>query len=384
GSSLDSPKPAQGRRISAGTTQSERASFTDEYGRFVKVLYYNSTSTIQLYEKKAPAPVPEMTKPRQGSTFTRLRRASMPKPMIRELYAIKMFHLAKPDSDHLPHLSRGASEQLSLPHPNILSVIDILYNKQGNLCLVMPFCSGGNLHTFLEQEAKSKTNPPLEEVNCSGIQILRAVAFLHENGIAHGDLRPEHILLTARGAVKVSGFGEDGDAVREMVHFSHHEHHGNHNGSRSGSSSGKTPTSNSKLLLCIRRRVSELSTPYLPPERFSSRRDSVRQGYTHQYLYDIRAGDMWACGMIYMILRSGQLPWRGAQGVNRDKSYAEYLYCRLQEDGFRPIQVLETHCRNVIYAMLHPDPSLRITAEEVLRSEWVLGTAICEVGDMGL
>lgn len=34
--------------------------------------------------------------------------------------------------------------------------------------------------------------------------------------------------------------------------------------------------------------------------------------------------------------------------------------------------------------MLHPDPSLRITAEEVLRSEWVLGTAVCEVGDLGL
>lgn len=40
-------------------------------------------------------------------------------------------------------------------------------------------------------------------------------------------------------------------------------------------------------------------------------------------------------------------------------------------------------CRNVIYAMLHPDSESRITAAEVLRSEWALGVAVCEVGETG-
>ncbi|KAJ6104096.1 kinase-like domain-containing protein [Penicillium sp. IBT 18751x] len=381
GSFQDSSKPAQAQKVATENSQSERASFTEEYGKFVKVLHYDSTSTVQLYEKKAPVSVSEFSKPRQGSTFTRLRRASMPKPMIRELYAVKMFHNTKSISKDESHDSGVGSEPFSLSHPNILSILDILYNKQGNLCLVMPYCTGGNLHTFLEQEAKSKSDLTLGEINCFGIQILRAIAFLHERGIAHGDLQPQHILLTARGAAKVGGFGEDEDAVRELTHYSYND---KRRESRSGSSAGKAPTSNSKLRLCVRRSVSEYSTPYLPPERFSSRRDSVRQGYTHQQLYDIRAGDMWACGMIYMILRSGRLPWRSARGVNPDKSYAEYLHWRLKDDGFAPIQVFETHCRNVIYAMLHPDPNLRITAEEVLRSEWVFGTAVCEVGEMGL
>lgn len=339
GSSRDSPEPAQAQKISAATTQSERASFTEEYGKFIKVLYYDSTSTVQLYEKKTAAPIPELPRPRQGSTFTRLRRASMPKPMIKELYAVKMFHHTKANANHVSYDSRDGREQLSLSHANILPIIDILYNKQGNLCLVMPYCTGGNLHTFLEQEAKSKTGLSTGELNCLGIQILRAVAFLHAHGIAYGDLRPQHILLTARGAAKVGGFGEDEDAVRELAQLHDRE---THKWSRAGSSSGKAPTPNSKLVLCVRRRVTDLSTPYLPPERFSSRRDSVRQGYTHQSLYDIRAGDMWACGMIYMILRSGHLPWRSAQGVSQDKSYAEYLHCRLKEDGFGPIQRLET------------------------------------------
>jgi hypothetical protein len=34
--------------------------------------------------------------------------------------------------------------------------------------------------------------------------------------------------------------------------------------------------------------------------------------------------------------------------------------------------------------MLHPDPDLRITAEEIFRSEWVLGITVCEIGGKGL
>lgn len=34
--------------------------------------------------------------------------------------------------------------------------------------------------------------------------------------------------------------------------------------------------------------------------------------------------------------------------------------------------------------MLHPDPGLRITAEEILSSEWVLGITVCEIGEKGL
>jgi hypothetical protein len=42
-----------------------------------------------------------------------------------------------------------------------------------------------------------------------------------------------------------------------------------------------------------------------------------------------------------MLLRSGQFLWRSAQRVNPDKSFSDYLHCRLEEDGYGPIQVLE-------------------------------------------
>jgi serine/threonine protein kinase len=295
---------------------------------------------MQLFEKKSMVSQPILSqKTRTGSLLKKLRHVSTPKPLIKALYAVRVFHHTKANLGRVAHLSQDWNGRPPLSHPNIVSVIDVTYNKQGHLCFVMPYYSGGNLHDLLQQEARAKDGLFLEEINCLYVQILRAIGFLHEHGIAYGDLTPEHILLTARGAVKLGGFGEDEHAVQELLALSHRE---DLVSSQSGLGLPKSREStNFELLLSVRRSVSELSTPYLPPERFSGRRDSVRQGYTHQHLYDVRAGDIWACGMIYLILRSGQLPWHSSRTVDPDKSYNEYLNCRLNQDGYGPIHALE-------------------------------------------
>lgn len=310
-------------------TETLQMSF-DEYGKFDRILHYDDTNTVQLYKKNVPVPEQStsIAKSLQRHVPTRLRRTSTSNT-IRELYVIKVFRHAQKGLSPLPSLLHSQSRAASLDHPNIVQIIDILYDKQTKICLVMPYCAGGNLHSYLLQRRERKNNLSTEELNCWAIQILRAMAFLHQNGIAHGDLRPEHVLLTGQGAVKVGGFGEDEDAVRELASFL----------SESSPTSG--PASNFKPNLCIRRVVSELSIPYLPPERFFGRRDSRRQSYTHQGVSDIRAGDIWACGIIYMILRTGQLLWHSAQRVNPDKSFADYLHSRIEEDGYSPIQILE-------------------------------------------
>ncbi|KAE8422852.1 kinase-like domain-containing protein [Aspergillus pseudocaelatus] len=209
-----------------------------------------------------------------------------------------------------------------------------------------------------------------------------AIAYLHENGIAHGDMRPEKVLLTTRGAVKVGGFGEDEEAVRKVAQLPQRDCSTWSCASLSGAT---TPGWDSTSILCICNRASELSVPYLPPERSRDHFGSRGQGYEQQYNPNSRAGDIWACGIIYMELRTGQRPWHSAQIDNPDKRFSEYLRYRLMEDGYGPIQTLgNERCHNVVYAMLHPDSELRITASEVLRSEWALGVAVCEVGVRGL
>ncbi|KAJ5455010.1 kinase-like domain-containing protein [Penicillium desertorum] len=350
----------------------------ENYGKFNRILHYDESNTVQLYEKKVPIlekPIPTEKSP-QSHLLTRLRRTSTSNT-IRELYAVKVFRQVQTKPSPLPRLLRNQSQTVSLCHPNIVAIIDILYNKQTNICLVMPYCTGGNLHSFLSQRRKGLST---EELNCWAIQILRAIAFLHENDIAHGDLRPEHILLTAQGAVKVGGFGQDEEAARELAQLLHG---GNLASSFSAASPKSARTSNFRPNLCIRRPVLELSVPYIPPERFFGRGGSRDQIYAYQDVSDIRAGDIWACGIIYMVLRTGRLLWHSAQSVDPDKSFAGYLHGRMQKEGYSPIQVLENRCRNVVYAMLHPDAESRITAAEILRSEWALGVAVCEVGQIG-
>ena len=196
-----------------------QTSFAEEYGRFVRVLHYDDCNTVQLYEKKVPV-VEQDSSPAtspQGSMFNMFRRGSSSKS-IRELYAVKVIrHNQDNPVLRLPNFPRNRSEAFSLGHPNIVPIVDILYNGQANLCLVMPYCTGGNLHSFLSQLRKRKESLSTQEKDCLSIQIMRAIAFLHEYGIAHGDMRPEHIFLTGRGAVKVGGFGEDEDAIRALT-----------------------------------------------------------------------------------------------------------------------------------------------------------------------
>lgn len=334
---LESDKIQKTTMANDKVEEKSQTSFED-YGKFNRILHYDDTNTVQLYEKKVPTfeQNTSATKFQQSHILKRLRRCSTSNA-IRELYAVKVFRHTQTGLFALPSLLRKQSRTVSLCHDNIVPIIDILYNKQGNICLVMPYCAEGNLHSFLSESRKQRVNLSTEELNCWTIQILRAVAFLHENDIAHGDMRPEHVLLTAQGTVKVGGFGEDEDSVRELAQLFHI---GNFASSYSGYSPEPASASNFKPSVCIRRGVSELSVPYLPPERFFGQRGSRRQSCAHQDVSDIRAGDIWACGIIYMVLRTRQLLWHSAQRVNPDKSFADYLHYRMEEDGYSPIQVL--------------------------------------------
>jgi serine/threonine protein kinase len=351
-------------------------SFTENYGKFNKVLHYNDTNTVELYKRKVPLLDPTSPEKFSQSHLLGIPRHISASNTIKELYAVKVFRHTKTTLS-LDLQNQGLT--ISLSHPNIVPIVNILYNRQGNLCLVMPYYAGGDLHSFLSRR-KPREKPSTEELDCLAIQILRAVAFLHGRNIAHGDIRPEHILLTARGAVKVGGFGQDEDAIRELATLSQS---GDLTSSFSETNPDSAPDSEYKPILCIRRTVSDPSIPYLPPERFPGR-GSLPQTYAHQDISNFRAGDIWACGIICMLLRSGQLPWHSSQTVDPDESFADYLLCRKEANGYSPIQTLEEHYRNVVYAMLHPDMEARITAAEVLRSEWALESATCEVGEMGL
>ena len=81
----------------------------------------------------------------------------------------------------------------------IVNIIDILQPK----IIVLELVTGGEL--FDEICKREKYSEQDAAVACE--QLLKAIKFMHDNGVVHRDLKPENILLTSNYQIKVTDFG---------------------------------------------------------------------------------------------------------------------------------------------------------------------------------
>ncbi|RDL35057.1 putative Serine kinase hal4 [Venustampulla echinocandica] len=256
-----------------------------------------------------------------------------------QLYAVKEFR-RRPDESEKKYSKRLTSEfciSSSLRHPNVIHTLDLLQDSKGDYCEVMEFCAGGDLYTLVLAAGKLE----VLEADCFFKQLMRGVEYMHEMGVAHRDLKPENLLLTTRGSLKITDFG-NGECFRMAWEADPHMVSG----------------------LCG-------SAPYIAPEEYVDKE------------FDARAVDVWATGVIYMAMRTGRHLWRVAK-KDEDEFYERYLEGRRDEAGYGPIESLHrARCRNVIYSILDPNPGRRITASQVLKSEWGREIKLCKAGEEG-
>ncbi|KAJ4407417.1 serine/threonine-protein kinase HAL4/sat4 [Didymella pomorum] len=272
--------------------------------------------------------------------IVRVAHKQDPKDAKREqLYAVKEFK-QRPNESAKKYQKRLTSEfciSSSMQHPNVITTLDLLQDEKGVYCEVMEYCSGGDLYTLVLAAGQLE----VAEADCFFKQLMRGVEYMHEMGVAHRDLKPENLLLTTHGAIKITDFG-NGECFRMAWEKEAHMTAG----------------------LCG-------SAPYIAPEEYVDKE------------FDPRAVDVWACGIIYMAMRTGRHLWRVAQ-KGEDEFFDRYLEDRKEEEGYRPIEVLRRRqCRNVIYSILDPNPTRRLTAHQVLASEWVSEIKVCHAGNEG-
>jgi serine/threonine protein kinase len=92
-------------------------------------------------------------------------------------------------------------EASTLSHPNIATLFDA-GEHAGRSYLVYEFISG----VSLRQEMGGRAINPRRALEL-GVQIADGLAEAHSRDIVHGDLRPETIMVTAKGSAKVLDFG---------------------------------------------------------------------------------------------------------------------------------------------------------------------------------
>jgi eukaryotic-like serine/threonine-protein kinase len=92
--------------------------------------------------------------------------------------------------------------QASLIHPNIVQVIDVDTTGEYPFS-VMQLAPGGNLRRLIEHGDR----PPLKVSIKYFLQILHALNTAHDQGVVHGSLKPENVVLDHAGNAMVSDFG---------------------------------------------------------------------------------------------------------------------------------------------------------------------------------
>jgi len=106
------------------------------------------------------------------------------------------------DNAFLVRFQQEARAAASLDHPNIVSIYDV--GRDGQLYyIVMEYVEGQSLKSLL----RAGTPLPVGEALDLAIQICAGVGAAHRGGLIHCDMKPQNILITPDGRVKVLDFG---------------------------------------------------------------------------------------------------------------------------------------------------------------------------------
>jgi serine/threonine-protein kinase len=120
--------------------------------------------------------------------------------------AVKIMHahLAQ-DEQFVERFIREAKAAAALSHPNIVAVQDQGWNQSGipAVFIVMELVDGHTLREYLNQRGKIEIADGIKFL----LPVLSALGAAHRLGIVHRDVKPENILVSKEGRIKITDFG---------------------------------------------------------------------------------------------------------------------------------------------------------------------------------
>ena len=184
------------------------------------------------------------------------------------------------DAKFVEKFRAEAQSAAGLSHPNIVNVYDV-GEEEGMHYIVMELVEGITLKSFIERKGKLD----VKEAVGIAVQIAQGMEAAHGNHIVHRDIKPQNIIISREGKVKVTDFG-----IAKAV-------------------SSDTITSNAMG-----------SVHYLSPEQ-------ARGGFSDE------KSDIYSLGVTLYEMLSGRVPFVGDNTVS-------VALCHLQEDAI-PLRDLD-------------------------------------------
>ena len=233
----------------------------------------------------------------------------------KEHLAIKIYNntTIKNNKTKKHHIIKEINILKELNHVNLIKLYDY-FQDEHSLYIVMEEAKGIPLLTFL------KSNYKYDELRAKRIftQLLRALAYLHQNNICHRDIKLDNIIIDDSMSIKLIDFGFGS-------HFEDKE---------------------SKLnLFC--------GTPsYMPPEIIK------KESYYGPPV------DMWSAGVVLFNLLCNTFPFKGVDEKD--------LFQKICNGGFNIPNNVSTSAQNLLRKLLCVNPQSRIKADVALKHDWIV------------
>ena len=91
-----------------------------------------------------------------------------------------------------------------LRHPRVIQLAGVVYEPMEAVAyLELPFFPGGSLRDHIKA---SDGNRCKEQVQLTFLDLLRALEYLHSNGVVHFDVKPDNILIDSTGSATLTDF----------------------------------------------------------------------------------------------------------------------------------------------------------------------------------
>ena len=106
------------------------------------------------------------------------------------------------DSSFVTKFRAEAQSAAGLEHPNIVNIYDV-GSENGLYYIVMEYVEGITLKTYIEKKGQLS----FKESASIAIQVARGIESAHNKNIIHRDIKPQNIIISTEGKVKVTDFG---------------------------------------------------------------------------------------------------------------------------------------------------------------------------------